>query len=184
MKILVLVKPVPDLDQLSVSRSQNRVFEKSKRLMNPADAHPVQAAVDSGAPVTALSVAHPDDVDGLRRALAMGAAEAVLVAHAGARDFDAAMVAGAILEARGEAECIFAGGPTGQVGPRLAEALGWKLSFEAKPAARTVHVIGPDVEAKLPAALAIIKAARRPIRSVEAKPGERRTRVRSMELTP
>ena len=176
MKTLVLVKPVPDLTQLSVSRAQGRVFEKSRRLMNPLDAPAVQAAVDAGT-ATALSVAHPDDTDGLRRALAMGAAEAVLVAHPDAREFDEAMVVGAILAARGDAERIVAG--PGQVGPRLAEALGWELSSEPRP--RTVHVVtgGP---AKLPSAIALIKAARKLIATVAAQPGERRVEVRGMEI--
>jgi electron transfer flavoprotein alpha/beta subunit len=179
LNVIVLVKPVPDLTQLSVSASQGRVFEKGKRLMNPADAAAIQAAVDGGGPVTALSVAHTDDTDGLRRGLAMGAADAVLAVHTEAREFDASMVTGAILAIRGDAECIFAG--PGQIGPRLAEALGWALSTDPKPAPRTVHVIG-DYPARLPAAIALIKAARKPIRTVEARPGPRTVVVRSMEL--
>lgn len=177
MKILALVKPVPDLMQLSVSRAQGRVFEKGKRLMNPLDAPAVQAAVDAGS-TTALSVAHPDDADGLRRALAMGAAGAVLVEHPEAREFDEAMVTGAILASRGDAEAIVCG--PGQVGPRLAEALGWMLADA--PAPNTVCVVAAGV-AKLPSAIALIKAARMPIANVEAQPGARAVEVRGMELS-
>lgn len=177
MKTLVLVKPVPDLAQLSVSRGQGRIFEKGRRLMNPLDAPAVQAAVDAGGPVVAMSVAHPDDVDGLRRALAMGAAEAVLVAHADAREWDEAMVVGAILAVRGDAEGIVCG--PGQVGPRLAEALGWELAPAPKPQAVCVVAGGT---AKLPAAIALVKAARRPIARLEAQPGARAVEIRGMEL--
>jgi electron transfer flavoprotein alpha/beta subunit len=184
LRALVLVKPIPDLQNLSISRSLNRVFENGPRLMDPRAAPPIQAAVDGGATVIALSVGHPDDTDGLRRALAMGATEAVLLAHPQGRLLDAAAVVGAIVAECPECDVIFAGSPMGQVGPRLAEALGWAFSRQSKPAPRTVHVIGPEVSARLPSALSILKAARQPIQVLEARPGPAAVQVRSMEVTP
>lgn len=77
MKIIVLIKPVPDLTKLKVSRSKGQVFETGKRVLNSYDRSSLQLAVDlkkdHGGSIYAISLCREEDTDILREAYSMGA---------------------------------------------------------------------------------------------------------------
>jgi electron transfer flavoprotein beta subunit len=160
---LVCVKPVPDVSNVAVSASQNRAFERGKRLLNPLDESAIERAVASGES-TAVVVGIEEDLDVLRGALARGAARGILITHADARSFDAAAIARILgaLATREQADRIFFGvgwpaGALGQVGYRVME--------ETPVPVTVVPSTGP---AKLPSAMAIMKSMKKEIRRMDA----------------
>ena len=60
MKIIVLIKPVPDLNKLKVSRSKGQVIETGKRVLNSWDRSALQLASE-------LKNTHGGSIRGRRR---------------------------------------------------------------------------------------------------------------------
>lgn len=84
MKILVFVKQVPDPDNIRVDpKTGNLVREGVESMLNPLDANAVEAAVQLkekyGAEVTVITMGLPQAEDVLKKALAMGCDDAVLL---------------------------------------------------------------------------------------------------------
>ena len=84
MKVIALVKQVPDTARLTGSVDGLKLMgEGGPRIVNPWDEHALEAAIQlkeaHGGRVTVLSMGRPEAVEALKRGLAMGADEAVLV---------------------------------------------------------------------------------------------------------
>lgn len=175
MNIFVCVKQVPDTAEVRIDpRTSTLVREGVPSIINPDDAHAVEAAVrlkeEQGGRVVALSMGPPQAERALRKALSLGADDAVLLSD---RAFAAAdtyattyVLALAVRRLQREATAqeaagqvgdhggpflVFCGrqaldGDTGQVGPGLARRLGIPLlSYVVKirsldPAAQMIVV--------------------------------------------
>ncbi len=136
MKILVLLKAVPDLSALNVSKGQERVFEKAPRIMNPSDRHALEAALQlrdtSGGTVSAILPGRGEDERVLREALAVGADEAhhLVIPEVDAGDsLSHTHLLGSLIRKLAPFDLILCGGASedgvpAQTGPRLAELLG------------------------------------------------------------
>ncbi|UCH33787.1 MAG: electron transfer flavoprotein subunit beta/FixA family protein [Armatimonadota bacterium] len=196
MRIAICVKPVPDLEKAYVSKSQSELVEQGKRVPNPADENAVELALalrQDGDELVAFTVGGDDALDPLRRILAMGVDRAHLIddeqAQGGDALADAKTVAAAIRHA-GDFDLILCGGSSiihnaGQIGPRVAEALGvphvtrvtgakasdGKLNIERAGSLGAAELQLPALLAvepgcnspRLPNAMAVMKAAKKPI---------------------
>lgn len=84
MKILVFVKQVPDTDDVRLDpRTGNLMRDGVQSIINPFDANGVEAALQlkaqCGGQVVAISMGPPQADDVLKKALAMGCDESVLI---------------------------------------------------------------------------------------------------------
>ena len=150
---LAVVRSAPDPAQLSVSRSQGRVFEQGKRLTDPRDEAAVEAALQARGPddqVVVLLVGEEADTDALRKPLAMGADRAILLAASG-DGFVRANLISALARKLGAGAVWFA--PDAEEGRRLP-----KIS----------RLAPPDLKPRQANALAIMKAAKKPVERLEA----------------
>jgi electron transfer flavoprotein alpha/beta subunit len=160
LRHLVCCGAVPDLANLSVSQGQGRVFEKGKRLLDPAGEKALEIALQAkqaGDEVIVLGLGREQDADVLKRALAMGADRAVFAA---APD-DGFVLANAVLAAASQlgAERVYAS--DGEVAQRLA-------SMRAG-----VRIAPLETAARSPNAIAIMKAAKKAVERIEiALPGD------------
>lgn len=144
MKIIVPIKQILDPRGITIRRDKERVFiNREDYIIGPGSKAAIEAALrlqDAGdADVTAISVGDPRADDALREALAMGCAAAYLLSDDAFKDADisvtARILAAAIKKLDG-ADLVIAGresGDTGagQIGPRLAEALGYNQVTDA-----------------------------------------------------
>lgn len=151
MILLVPIRSSPDWENLSVSQSQGRVFERGKRRLHPDSARAVEAALrDKSGDVVAAMIGTEADADAVKTALAMGCDRALLVIDEAAESWDGFVKANllAALAKRIGAERILAG-------PEDEAAL--RLSPATAPA---------DLTPRLPNALAIMKASKKPVERV------------------
>lgn len=137
MKTVVLVKQILDPQGITVRRDKERIFiNRQDYIIDPGSKAAIEAALrlkGQGDELLALSVGEPQADDALREALAMGCDEAYLLSDEKFKDTDVAVttrILAAAVEKLGGVDLIVAGresGDTGagQIGPRLAEALGY-----------------------------------------------------------
>jgi electron transfer flavoprotein beta subunit len=140
MRIIVLIGRVLDPHGIVVNRRRGRIFvNREEYLLQPADRCALEAALRVKDATDAEVVVFPrgplPDDDVLRQALSTGADRAVyLVGQVAnlpnADDAVMARVLAAAVERLGGADLVLVGATTmdtgqGQLGPRLAEALGW-----------------------------------------------------------
>jgi len=137
MKIIVPIKQILDPSGLSFRRDKERMFiNREEYIIDPGSRAAVEAALrlkGDEDQVIALSVGKPQAEDALREALAMGCDAAYLLsdrAFAAADVSVTARILAAAVERLGGADLVVTGresGDTGagQIGPRLAEALGY-----------------------------------------------------------
>ena len=145
MRIIVPIKQILDPGGLTFRRDKERMFiNREEYIIDPGSKSAIEAALrlkgdedrgsgEHGRTVVALSMGQPQADDALREALAMGCDEAYLLSDEAFQDADVSVTArvlAAAVEYLGGAELIVAGrasGDTGagQIGPRLAEALGY-----------------------------------------------------------
>ncbi len=137
MKIAVLVKQVPDTDEVKMDPEKGTmVREGVGAIMNPLDMNALEAALalKRGAgdgEVTVLSMGPPQTEEALREAIALGADKALLLtdrAFAGADTWATSRVLAEAIRKTGPFDLILAGekatdGETGQVGPEVAAML-------------------------------------------------------------
>lgn len=137
MRILCLLKPAPDADQLRFDRERNGLIREQARLMlGPADAAAAAAALEikRGAPDTyieAVSMAPRGARPHLEDLVRRGVDRAALISdprYAGSDTWATSRVLARYLATR-EYDCVFCGvhsldGGTGQVPAQVAEALG------------------------------------------------------------
>jgi electron transfer flavoprotein beta subunit len=140
MRILVVIGRVLDPRGIVVNRRRGRIFvNREEYVLQPADRCALEAALrvkdTTDAEVVALPRSPLPDDDVLRQALSAGADRAVyLVGQVGnlpnADDAVMARVLAAAVGRLGKVDLILTGATTmdtgqAQLGPRLAEALGW-----------------------------------------------------------
>jgi len=136
MKIVVLVKPVPDINRVRFDAERGRVIREGVPLEeNPFDLHALELALkikDSiGAEVIVLGMAPPQGERALRDCLARGADRAILlsdIAFAGSDTFATSLALSNAIRKLGRVDLILCGekttdGDTGQVGPEVASML-------------------------------------------------------------
>jgi len=139
MHIIVCIKEVPDTEELSKvrinSRTNTLIREGVKSIINPFDENAVEEALRLkeryGGRVTILSMGPPQVERSLRKALAMGADEAILLSDksfAGSDTLATSYTLAMGIKKIGAFDLVMLGkqaidGDTAQVGPGLAEWL-------------------------------------------------------------
>jgi electron transfer flavoprotein beta subunit len=144
MKIVVAIKQVLDPSGITVNRRAGRItVNRENYLMDPASKNALEAALRlkdvAGAEVIALTLGPERVGDALYEALGMGADRAIDVQDAAFRRADAAIATRVLAQAVKRirsVDLMLVGERAldtddGQVGPRLAEALGWPLLSRA-----------------------------------------------------
>jgi electron transfer flavoprotein beta subunit len=138
MNVIVCVKQIPDPALPGeLDPSTNTLKRDGKLILDESDSYGVEMALQlvtaaGGGEVSLVSMAPNDETSGLRTALAMGAAKAVLVSDASLAGADAlttAKVLAAATKKLGDVDLIIAGtessdGYTGTVPEQMAEVLG------------------------------------------------------------
>ena len=136
MRIIVLIKQVPDMEKVKFDREKGVIDRKSAGTeINPFDLNALEAAVqikeNTGAEVIAICMGPPSAERSLREAISRGANSGILLSDRkfGGADVKAtAYTIAACIKQIGEFDLIFAGmqtvdGDTGQVGAEVAELL-------------------------------------------------------------
>ncbi|MGQ9466371.1 MAG: electron transfer flavoprotein subunit beta/FixA family protein [Anaerolineae bacterium] len=181
MRILVILGRVLDPRGIVVNPRAGRIFvNREEYILQPADRCALEAALRIKEAVEAEVVALPrtflPDDDILRQALAIGADRAIYIAGEPAALPDDGRMARVLLAAiarLGGADLILTGATTldtgqGQLGPRLAEALGWPQivgAWTAEVADGNVRAVRQDgggyvwVEAPMPAVVTFVPGA-------------------------
>jgi electron transfer flavoprotein beta subunit len=137
MKIIVPIKQILDPSGVTVRRDKERIFvNREEYIIGPGSKAALEAALrlrSEGDEAIAVSMGEPRADDALREALAMGCDAAYLLTDKAFQDADISgtvRVLAAAVDRLGGADLIVTGresGDTGagQVGPRLAELLGY-----------------------------------------------------------
>jgi electron transfer flavoprotein beta subunit len=180
MRIVVLVKQLLDPAGITVRRDKERVFvNREEYIVDPGSKAAIEAALrlkGDGDEVSAVSMGNPQADDALREALAIGCDAAYLLSDKAFKDADISAttrVLAAAVEKLGGCDLVVAGreaGDTGagQIGPRLAEALGYAQVTDVYALATTDSKIQATrrwggafaiVEAALPAVVSVAPEA-------------------------
>jgi electron transfer flavoprotein beta subunit len=176
MNVVVCVKQIPDPAEPGKLEADNTLDRSGKLILDESDSYGVEmglqlADASGGGEVTLVSMAPNNETSGLRTALAMGAAKAILIsddALSGAGALDTAKVLAKAIE-RAEADLVLTAtestdGYTGTIPEQVAALLGRPSVTFAKHvevADGTVKVqrqteLGYDeVEAPLPAVVSV-----------------------------
>jgi electron transfer flavoprotein beta subunit len=149
MRIAVLVKQVPDTDEVKMDPVRGTMIRDGVGgIVNPLDLHALEAAVsirEDGDSVCVLSMGPPKAEESLRECLALGADRAILAtdrAFAGGDSWATSQVIAAMLRKIGTPDLVIAGekatdGETGQVGPEVAALLGFPVATRVTGLERT-----------------------------------------------
>lgn len=149
VNVIVCVKQIPDPALPGVLDASSKTLRRDgKLILDESDSYGVEMALQlvdaaGGGEVGVVSMAPNGEVSGLRTALAMGAARAVLVSDpelGGSDALTTAKVLAAAVRRLGEADLVIAGtessdGYTGTVPEQMAEVLGWASVTFAKSVA-------------------------------------------------
>src|SRR5829696_117395 len=138
MNVVVCVKQIPDpAEPGQLNPSTKTLKREGKLIMDESDSYGVEMALQlvdkaGGGEVTLVSMAPNNEVSGLRTALAMGAAKAILVSDPALLGSDALSTAKVLAAAikRAEPDLVVAGtestdGYTGTVPEQIAAVLGY-----------------------------------------------------------
>src|SRR6202023_1617927 len=139
INVVVCVKQIPDPAAPPALEPGTHTLDRSgKLILDESDAYGVEMALQladaaGGGEVTLVSMVPNGEVSGLRTALAMGAAKAILVsdpALAGSDALSTAKVLAKCIERAGDIDLVLAAtessdGYTGTVPAQVAELLGW-----------------------------------------------------------
>lgn len=139
MRIIVCIKQVPDTEEIGKvridSQTNTLIREGVPSIINPFDENAIEEALrlkeKKGGEVIALSMGPPQAEEALKKALAMGADEAVLLsdkAFAGSDTLATSYTLAMAIKKIGKFDLILSGkqaidGDTAQVGPGIAEWL-------------------------------------------------------------
>jgi electron transfer flavoprotein beta subunit len=176
MNVVVCVKQIPDPAEPGKLEADNTLDRSGKLILDESDSYGVEMALQladaaGGGEVTLVSMAPNGEVGGLRTALAMGAAKAILVsddALSGAGALDTAKVLAAAIQ-RAEPDLVLAAtessdGYTGTVPEQVAALLGLPSVTFAKhvevgdgvvKVQRQTEAGYDEVEAPLPALVSV-----------------------------
>jgi electron transfer flavoprotein beta subunit len=137
MNVIVCVKQIPDPALPGELDADNTLKRDGKLILDESDSYGVEMALQlvtaaGGGEVSLVSMAPNEEVSGLRTALAMGAAKAVLVSDpslAGADALTTAKILAGAVGKSGDFDLVIAGtessdGYTGTVPEQVAEVLG------------------------------------------------------------
>lgn len=151
MHVVVFVKQVPEQNSVKINPDNTIDASGINPIINLFDEYAIEEGLrwveKHGGKVTVVSIGPEEATDSLKKALAMGADEAVLVNDAALGNIGsqtAAQVAAAAVKKLGDVDVIFCGkqstdDETGQFGPALARFLGWpQLTYVFK-----VHELDP-----------------------------------------
>ncbi len=177
MNVVVCVKHIPDPSVPGQLEADHTLDRSAKPILDESDSYGVEMALQlvtaaGEGEVTLISLAPNGEVSGLRTALAMGAAKAVLVSDETCSGTDAlgtAKVLAKCVERVGNVDLVLAAtessdGYTGTVPAQMAEVLGWPaLTFakqvevaDGKVKIQRQTEAGYDViEASLPAVVSV-----------------------------
>jgi electron transfer flavoprotein beta subunit len=178
MNIAVCVKQIPDPAVPGELDPETKTLKREgKLILDDSDAYGVEMALQladkaGGGAVTLVSMVPNDEVSGLRTALAMGAAKAILVSDpslAGSDALSTAKVIAKAVERAGDIDLVLTAtestdGYTGTIPGQVAELLGWaSLTFakhvevgDGKVSIQRQTEAGYDeVEATLPAVVSV-----------------------------
>jgi electron transfer flavoprotein alpha/beta subunit len=185
MEIAVCIKQVPDTTDVKIDpETGTLVRDGVPSIINPFDEYAVEAALrireELGGKVIAITMGPPQAVEALRKCIAMGADEGVLVsdrAFAGSDTWSTSYTLAKALEKIGPFDLIMCGkqaidGDTAQVGPGIAEHMKIsQVTYVQKilgcgektiQVERDVEGGYEVIEAHLPAVLTIDKSANEP----------------------
>jgi len=143
MNVVVCVKQIPDPAVPGSLDADHTLNRDSKLILDESDSYGVEMALQlvdaaGGGEVTLISMAPNNEVSGLRTALAMGAAKAILASDPALEGSDALVTAKVLakcVERAGEVDLVLTAtessdGYTGTVPAQVAELLGWpSLTF-------------------------------------------------------
>ncbi len=145
MNVAVCVKQIPDpAGELALDPSTHTLVREGKLILDDSDSYGVEMALQlvesaGGGEVTLVSMAPNNETSGLRTALAMGAAKAVLISDEALAGSDALGTAKVLAAAvsRIQPDLVLAAtestdGYTGTTPVQLAELLGWPAVTFAK----------------------------------------------------
>jgi electron transfer flavoprotein beta subunit len=183
MRVVVAIKQVLDPRGFTVNRKAERIFvNREDYMINPADKCALQVALQlkdaTGAEVVVLCGGPERANEALRQAWAMGADRGIHLTDrlfAGADGLVAARLLAAAVRKLGEVDLALTGERAldtgaGEVGPRLAEALGWPhvlAAHKVEVADSIVQVIARAeqfvaVQAPRPAVVIVANGANQP----------------------
>jgi len=185
MRIVVLIKQVPDTTEVRIDRETNTLIREGvPSIINPFDMYAIEEALRvrehlGEGTVTVMSMGPPQVETALREALALGADEAVLLsdrAFAGSDTWSTSYTLAAGIKKLGACDIVLCGkqaidGDTAQVGPGVAQFLDIpqvtyvrKLDIEGGEAvAQRMMEDGYDVvRVPLPALFTVVKEINEP----------------------
>jgi len=186
MHAVVFVKQVPQQNSVKITPDKHIDASGIEQIISLFDEYALEEALlqveKSGGKVTVITMGSEDSIDVLRKALAMGADQAILVNEPALADTDslgAAKVAAAAVKKLGDVDVIFCGkqstdDETAVFGPALARNLGipvlsyvfkvHELDANAKRVVvdRALETALETVEATLPAVLTTVKDLNQP----------------------
>src|SRR6476661_4270455 len=212
MNVVVCVKQIPDPAVPGALDADHTLKREGKLILDESDSYGVEMALQlvttaGSGEVTLVSMAPNNEVSGLRTALAMGAAKAILVSDPACEGSDALATAKVIakcVERVGDADLVLnatesTDGYTGTIPAQVAELLGWPaLTFskhveiaDGKVKAQRQTEAGYDeVEASLPAVVSVTAGVVEPrypsfkgIMAAKSKPVDQVTAV-DLGVTP
>jgi len=139
MKFIVCVKQVPDTTEVEVDKERGTIIRDGvPSILNPFDEFALNVAIklkeNTEAHIVAISMGPPQAEQALKKCLAIGADEAILLtdrAFAGSDTWATSLTLAKAIEAiEGKDKIIFCGqqaidGDTAQVGPEIAQHLGY-----------------------------------------------------------
>ncbi len=180
MKIIVLVKQVPDTSEVRINRETNTLVRDGvPSIINPYDRYAIEEALrlreQHGGTVTAVTMGPPQAVEALKEAVSLGVDDVVLLsdrAFAGADTWATSYALSQGIKKIGAFDLVIAGkqaidGDTAQVGPETADMLGIPfVAYIRKIDAVTDKTMtverlmdeGTDVvETSLPAVITVVK---------------------------
>src|SRR6266511_2035949 len=145
MHIVVCMKQVPCVNSVKIKTDVSIIAEGIEEMMNLSDEYAVEEArrwnEKLGGKVTILSLGPEVWKEQIRRALAMGATDALLLSDPAFADLDvlgAARAVAAAIAKLGDVDLVIGGrnstdDESGAFGPALARALGWpQLTYVGK----------------------------------------------------
>lgn len=185
MNIVVCVKQVPATTEVKMNKETNTIIREGvEAIINPYDMYAVEEGIRIkerlGGKVTVLSMGIPSVAELLKTTIGLGADDAVLLsdrAFAGADTLATSYALSMGIGKIGNVDLVICGkqatdGDTAQVGPSLAEKLGWPHTTYV----RKIEEIGEDfircqrmtedgyevVEMPLPAVITVVKEINEP----------------------
>ena len=184
MHIVVCIKQVPQQNSVKINPDLTIDASGIESIISLFDEYALEEALllneQHGGQVTVLSIGDEGWKEQIRRALAMGATDAVLLSDAAFASLDAlgaARVAAAAIRKLGDVDLVMCGrnstdDESGAFGPALARSLGWpQVTYVGKineagngriVAERHLEEQIETVEARLPAVLTLVKGTNEP----------------------